>query len=91
MSWLLKKLNEKIFKTHIHTHVHTHSCPNTFTGVTARRYMGTELDMPDMSTSAETQTLWGGSNRTGAADGCMVPEKLSHFREKAVTKTTCVR
>lgn len=53
--------------------------------------MGTELDMPDMPTSAETQTLLGGSSGTGAADGCMVPEKLSLFQEKSVTKATSVR
>lgn len=52
-------------------HTLTNSCPNTFTGITARRYSQPELDMPDASTSAQPQkTLWGGglpASGTGAA------------------------
>ena len=42
------------------THTHTHSCPNTFIGITALRYLESELDMPDVPTSANHKPLWGG-------------------------------
>lgn len=66
-------------------HTLTNSCPNTFTGIAARRYSQPELDMPDAPTSAQPQKpLWGGglpASGTGAAGavggrGGSVLEKL---------------
>lgn len=42
------------------THTDTHSCSNTFIGITVFRYLESELDMPDMPTSANHKPLWGG-------------------------------
>ncbi len=44
---------------HVRTHTHTHSCSNTFIGKTALSYLESELDMPDMPTSANHKPLWG--------------------------------